>query len=334
MAQSLVLTGVVEYVENSGQYPLSDESEGGRIKVRLDSDGKKSTNELPWAFPLNPKVIQSVPQKGEGVFVILSEADNIHSQRYYIGPIISQPQYFANCEYGDVGRGPAMSLISASKPMRAEPLTSISRKKELTEGSFPKPQDVALIGRGQEDIVLKYRNSQYSKESEIDLRAGIRLEPSDDSIKYLQGNVIFNDNDPAYIQIKYSKNGLSGLKRGKGDDDDDKYEGVTKRTAKGVVNVVADKINLISHNDTNSFGKKIADKENLINPDELDDIMSKLHRAVYGDELITLLKKIVEVLATHTHPYPMKTPIVGGTPLTELIDYPYENIISENVRIS
>lgn len=331
---SFIVPGKVEYVEGDESFGIADDAGAWRIKVRLDSDGNTPTVKLPWAFPLNPKVLQSVPRVNEGVFVLTSNLNKPNSQRYYIGPIISQPQYQEFCDYGLGGRGPAMSLLSVSKLSTNKPLTSISRKKEITNGAFPNLQDVALIGRGQEDIVLKYRNTSSGKESEIDLRAGIRLKPTDSNIKFMKGNVVFNNQDPGYIQVKYSNNGISGLKSGSGDNDIDKYESIDRRTANSVVNVVSDKINLISHKDSNRFGELITDRENLIKDGELDQIMSNLHRAVYGDELIILLKKIISVLATHTHPIGTLPPTIWGTDLKDIIDYPYEKIISPHVRLS
>jgi hypothetical protein len=329
----LFVTGRVEHVEDGSTYTLGGEVGGWRTKVRLDTDGGVEVADLPWAFPLMPKSMQSVPKVGEGVLVINSELANKDSQRYYIGPIISQPQFQEYCEYGYGGRGPASSLLSTSKPLTEKPLTNISRRS-ITKGAFPDLEDVAILGRGQEDLVLKYRKLDNGSSSEADLRAGIRLEPSDNTVKYLKGNVVFNEKNPSYIQVKYCTGGVSGINEGSGDLDEDKYESEENRTANGVVNIVADKINLISHQDTNNFGETISDRENLIKEDSLDEIMSRLHRSVYGDELIILLKKIVSVLATHTHPYPMIPPIVGGTELSELVDYDYEKIISPNVRIS
>lgn len=330
----LITTGKVEYVEGNSPIGINGEADAWRVKVRLDSDGNSETTELPWAFPAMPKVIQAVPKVGEGVFVITANIGKPNSQRYYLGPIISQPQFQEYCDYGTGGRGPAMSLFSTAKPLTEKPLTSISRMKDLTYGAFPKLEDVALVGRGQEDVVLKYRNASSGSESEVDLRAGIRLEPTDTTIKYMKGNVVFNDQNPAYIQVKYAKNGLAGINEGEGDNDPDKYEAPSVRTANGVVNLVADKFNLISHQDSNRFGTTICDKDNLIKDGELDQIMSVLHRAVYGDELIVLLKKIVSALATHTHPYPMLPPTIEGTELADIVDYDYEKVISPHVRLS
>lgn len=343
-ASNLFIPGKVVYVEGSSTPSLPDNAGALRIKVKVDSDADNlKPVDLPWAFPAIPKLIQVVPKVGEAVFVLNSELGNTNSQRFYIGPIISQPQFQEYCKYDSddskkqvsSGRGPAMSLLSIRKPSeKTKPLTSITARNDLVEGSFPTPEDVAIVGRGQEDVVLKYRNNASGPESEIDLRAGIRLEPTDTTIPYLKGNVVFNNENPAYIQVKYAKNGLAGLKSGSGDSDDEKYESKSERNAKSVVNVVADKINLISHKDSNVFGTVIADKKDLIKNGELDDLMSKLHRSVYGDELITLLKKIVDVLVTHIHPISATPPIQGGTEIPELIEYEYEKILSPNVRIS
>lgn len=343
-AGNLFIPGKVVYVEGSSTPTLPDEAGALRIKVKIDSDADNlKPVDLPWAFPAIPKLIQVVPKVGEAVFVLNSEIGNSDSQRFYIGPIISQPQFQEDCKYdsdesgkpNSSGRGPAMSLLSIRKPSETtKPLTSITARKDLVEGAFPQPQDVAIVGRGQEDVVLKYRNNISGPESEIDLRAGIRLEPTDTTIPYIRGNVVFNSENPAYIQVKYAKNGLAGLYSGSGDDDNEKYESISQRNARSVVNVVADKINLISHKDSNAFGKTIADNKDLIKNGELDEIMSKLHRSVYGDELITLLKMIVNILVTHTHPFSCLPPTQGGTDIPELIEYEYEKILSPNVRIS
>lgn len=342
-SSTLFIPGKVVYVEGGSIPKLQDSADALRIKVRVDSDGDDiETRNLPWAFPAIPKFLHVIPKVGECVMVLNSELGNLNSQRFYIGPVISQPQFNDFCPYDksndnsktSTGRGPAMSLLSISKPETEKPLASITSRKDLVDGSFPNVDDVAIIGRGQEDIILKYRNNSSGQESEIDLRTGIRLEPTDVTIPYLKGNVVFNSENPGYVQVKYAKNGLSGLKPASGDYDDEKFESKSVRKANSVVNVVADKINLISHKDTNSFGNTIADNKDLIKIGELDEIMSKLHRSVYGDELITLLKKIVEILVTHKHPFSGLPPIKGGTDIPELIEYDYEKILSPNVRIS
>ncbi len=331
---TLIGTGEVEYVENGDSLFGSSDLGAWRLKVRMDCDKGIPTSQLPWAFPLLPKTLQTIPQKGEGVFIVTGKINTPNSQRYYVGPIIAQPQDQTHSDYGLGGRGRASSLLSGRKPATENPQTSIWSQKQITNGSFPEMKDVALVGRGQEDIVLKYREQSKGETSEIDLRAGIRLKPSTNTVKFLNGNVAFNSNDPAYVQVKHSTTGLAGLKSGEGDADPEKYESTNARRANAVVNIVADKINLISHQDSNSFGSLIKDQDSLVKDGELDQIMSLMHRSVYGDELVTLLKKIVEALANHTHPISMLPPTQLGTSLENIIDYDYEKILSPNVRIS
>ena len=60
---SIVTLGEVIKVEGSDSSFYDDEAGAGRIKVRLDSDGRDTpTDSLPDAFPLLPKTLQSVPK--------------------------------------------------------------------------------------------------------------------------------------------------------------------------------------------------------------------------------------------------------------------------------
>ena len=65
---SLVTLGEVVKVEGSG-VPFPDDAGAWRLKVRLDSDGSGiSDRDLPDAFPLIPKMLQSVPQPTDRTF--------------------------------------------------------------------------------------------------------------------------------------------------------------------------------------------------------------------------------------------------------------------------
>lgn len=325
---TLLGLGEVEYVEG-GSFSFDDDANAGRIKVRVDSDGNKTTEELAYAFPLLPKSLHVLPQVGEGVIVLVSKIGNFESQRYYVGPIISQPQFNTRCTY-EKGRGDAVSLLQDKKAPAKSPLEALSRAGESVKGSFPNPNDVALIGRGREDVICRYRDSD--KVSEVNIRAGIRLEPSDIDVKFIKGNVVFNHVDPAYIQVKHKVGGVCGLKETPYDNDPNSYESPEVREGNSVVNVVADKFNFISNKA--HFGESVTDPEQGVKEEDIDYVMSQLHRGVYGDELIVLLKLIVKALFQHTHPFSMLQPTVGGTPLEDLTDYPYEKILSQHFRIS
>lgn len=294
MKDFIIKMGHVESVEDS--------ADGLRIKARLSQDGRISTNDLPYSYPLLPKTFRTVPKVGEGVLIFLSEISNNFSNRYYIGPIISQDQKLEYDPY-DYGRGTSLSLLQGGE---IGPLTKLSKYEE-TNGSFPKITDVSVVGRKGEDIILK--------EDEIDLRCGIRTESLNNSDNNLVGNIIFNNINPSYIQLKY--------KRAIGHS--------PTQEADSVINLVADKINIISHKDVNQFN--LTDKTELIKTSELDDIMKNLHKLAYGDELVKALNIIRDAITNHVHPYPGMPPC-SDTYIMNLLAYDFNDILSDNVRIS
>lgn len=283
---------------------IEDPSNGMRIKVRLNQDGSIDKKDLPYAFPLLPKTFQSMPKKGEGVFVILSKQGNTKSNRYYIGPIISQSQKNKFSVY-DYSRGAATSLIQGGETRELGNIDNYP----ITEGSFPQKEDVSVIGRKSEDIILK--------EGEIDLRCGIRKEGYNEHKEDLKGDIIFNKIDPAYIQMKYKNSLSSGNETG----------------ANSIINIVADKINIISNQDENGFN--LTDPKELIKSDEITDIMKSLHKVPHGDKLISLLEKMINAIITHTHPFPMLPPYYYGYVADIGSEKEkLESLLSKHVRIS
>ena len=177
----------------------------------------------------------------------------------------------------------------------------------MTNGAFPQTNDIALVGRKGEDVILK--------DNEIDIRCGIRTQAVEGDNGNLLGEVVFNKQSPSYIQLKYGSN----LTVEKGQE------------ANSLINLVADKINLISHKDKNFFN--LTDNQTLIPSSDLDDIMSKLHQLPYGDILLDVLRKIINALANHVHPYPGLPPCKDQY-ITSMLGCDLQSILSENVRIS
>lgn len=316
MGNVLIKIGTVIEVENG----FSKEPAGGlRIRAKLDEDKQKQKiNELiPWAFPLLPKSIQVVPKVGEAVLIIADEAGGFRSgQRYYIGPLISQPQYNTFCPAAD-----ATSLLRFSE---RNPLPSMDWNSQ-TRGSFPESKDVALIGRGSEDVILKYNDSH--KTSEAVIRAGIRSEgkfTSTDKGEYyankdmVVGNIMFNNIDPAYIQLKYK----SGIATGK------------KNSANSLINIVADRVNIMSNKDT-TVSHDLHDNDTLVRESEVDNIMNRLHQVPKGDKLVEFLEIVKGAILHHVHAWSGMEEC-GDKPgyINKLKDYDLEKILSEYVRIS
>ena len=304
MANFIIKLGTVREVEKT---TTPDGSDGLRIRAQIPSEKSWPIKDIPWAFPLLPKTFQSVPKEGEGVLIFLQDSSNKTSQRFYIGPIISQPQYQKYCSKAD-----GTSLLKGAE---REPLEKMS-KDDSTDGSFPEVDDIAVVGRGSEDIILRY--DDVTKSSEIDLRAGIKGELIGEDKESLQGNVIFNEKDPAYIQLKHKTAISSDL----------------GQSANSLVNIVANRVNIMSNFD-NAVAHNLNDKETLVKESEVDDVMSKLHRVPKGDKLVELLELMRLVILNHVHSWPGKPQCGDNAGVTEkLTKFDVNSILSEYVRIS
>jgi hypothetical protein len=275
-----------------------DETDGERIKVRLSpQDDKLTDDKIPYAYPLLPKLLHIKPKIGELVLIVLTKPGDGYSNRYYIGPIISQPQYM---EKDDLLVN-AMSLYPGSEKL-PDPAPSLNPD---SHGSFAKNDDIALYGRKKTDIILT--------NDDVRIRCGSRT-------KDISSNdIVFNRTDPAYIHLKHSDN-LRGEK-------DKEY--------RSTATVVADKINLISHQSNTPF--RTNDKDNLISDDEMQKIIKSAHQLPYGDVLVDFLKLFVKTFVAHSHPYPYMSPLDvngDGTTLKGLTEYNFDKMLSESVRIN
>jgi hypothetical protein len=304
MNEVVLKIGTVREVENVYS---KDSADGLRIRAELIDDKAQNLEDVPWAVPLLPKVFHVVPKVGEAVVVVSDVANNPRAQRYYLGPIISQPQYMTYTDNDDA--------MSTSKNTRYNPIEKISNF-DATRGSFPNNDDVALVGRGSEDVTLKY--DEGNKKSEVNLRAGIRKEPSKSGFNGLFGNVMFNDIDPAYIQLKY-KNNLA-----------------TKQdhSVSSMINMVADNINLISNKD-NNVSDSIHDKDMLIKDEDSDKVMDKLHQVPMGDKLVELLTIMRGAIMHHVHPWAGMEQCGDWAGFINMLEkYDIDSILSKYVRVS
>jgi hypothetical protein len=173
-----------------------------------------------------------------------------------------------------------------------------------------------VVGRGLEDIILRYNDD--SKTSEVDLRAGIRGEPTNSQDENMVGNIIFNDTDPAYIQLKY-KQGIATHE---------------KNAANSVINMVANRINIMSNKDYN-VAHNLNDKDMLVQESKMDEIMDSLHQVPMGDKLVELLKIMKGAIMHHVHPWAgMEQCGDWAGFINKLEGYDIDSILSQYVRIS
>jgi hypothetical protein len=244
---------------------IFDENDGERIKVRISpEDDRKSDKELPYAFPLLPKMLHVKPKIGEYVLIVLTQVSDGNSNRYYIGPIISQPQFLDGDDL--------ISSTSLYPGALKEPDIAPSTNAD-SFGALAKDEDIAIYGRKKSDIILT--------NDDVRIRCGSRLKDNTQ-----KGEIVFNRTDPAFIHLKHTDHN-----RGEGED-----------TYRSTATVVADKINLIGNQSKDPF--RTNDKKDLISDDVMQKIIEQAHKLPYGDVLVDFLILFVKTFAEHTHPYP------------------------------
>jgi len=160
-----------------------DDLDMGRIRVRtfLDDKYNISDENLPFCAPLQSRLFHVIPKVGEVVQVFLFDLDKPFSMRFWIGPLISQPQFYKK-EF-------KLSALNGTDFRISNPSVAPS-KIENAKGIYPELNDIALLGRDNNDIILK--------DKEITLRVGKHL--VNDELK-------LNRSNPGYINLKVSEDG-------------------------------------------------------------------------------------------------------------------------------
>lgn len=275
---------------------IDDENDAGRIKVRLTpEDNPLRDSELPFAYPLLPKMFHVMPKVGEAVYVDLRNANDATSLRRYIGPIISQKDFL----YDD----PFHLFATATFPgSRISPMVGDTLKPE-TKGAYPKKEDVAILGRKYSDIILT--------ENDVRLRSGTKL-VNDKNPREVE----FNSKNSAFVKLRYNPEQQQA--------DNDSYNSTAA--------IVADKVLLLGNvpKDGNII---TADSEDLITDEKLKELIEKAHELPYGDKLIEFLKMFVKTFVNHVHPYPTMIPCVTDD-IVNLQNYDLTKILSNSIRIN
>jgi hypothetical protein len=125
----------------------NDEYESGRLKIRIpDLDNMINDSDLPYSYPFLPKFFHIIPKQGEVVRILLENPDHPQRGRLWMGSIISQLQ---NIQYDGIYTALSTTHLGVTKPQ-----PSLSQYPDA-EDVFPDKDDVALIGRKNNDIILK-----------------------------------------------------------------------------------------------------------------------------------------------------------------------------------
>jgi hypothetical protein len=96
-----------------------------------------------------------------------------------------------------------------------------------------------------------------------------------------------------------------------------------------VINVVATKINLLSHDGEHNFD--LTDPDKLITEDMQNKINSDAHPIVYGDKLVEFLELVKNFINNHSHPYHQHVP-VDGPSKTDALNFDLETILNKNIN--
>lgn len=95
------------------------------------------------------------------------------------------------------------------------------------------------------------------------------------------------------------------------------------------INLVADKINLLTHNSKTNFN--LNDRKKLITEEEQLKIEQDAHPLVFGDELVEFLQNLISVIRTHTHPFAMDPPCFTE-PQTKILNTDLNNLLSKSIK--
>jgi len=236
---------------------------------------------LPNCFPLIPKMVSPIPKVGEYVLVFMFGPDEKYGDRFYIGPIISNPTaYNKQTLINGATDGLSVGIYTPERD-----LSKIESIKGIY-ADYDSNNTYSLNGRDNADIVFK--------PSEVLIRAGKFIENKPKE---------FNNVNPAYIQVK---NGFNYT--------DQVNNAIVAITGAGkqskpqkisVNNIVADKINLLTYNGSPNFNLTERDLLNSTTPyitdDEMNTILSTAHPLVFGDVLLEYLKALRAAFDSHVH---------------------------------
>jgi hypothetical protein len=259
-----------KYLKYGEVISVTDEFGLGRIKVRVKGsqsvggDDGVSNADLPYATPIVPKFLSTYPKIGEAVWVFVLDRTKQQVDRLFIGPIISQ--------LDKLNRDSAITSLAGFTFGPVGPKVNVNTIPQL-KGIFPDLEDISIQGRYNTDIT--------QKTNEVILRAGkFENVPASDRNPF---PFQFNTKTQAYIQIKNDV----ALNKG--------------TSEKGTItNIVANKINLITHKD-GSPRFNVTGQDNLISEDEMFRILEEAHQLPFGDVLIEYLKLLKEALFAHVH---------------------------------
>jgi len=102
-----------------------------------------------------------------------------------------------------------------------------------------------------------------------------------------------------------------------------------EQPSSSVINVVANKINLISHDGEHTF--ELTNPESLISDEEQEKINNEAHPIVYGDKLVEFLELVKDYVNLHVHPYHGRESD-PSTVKTGVLNFDLNTILNPNIN--
>jgi hypothetical protein len=162
------MDGKIQNVRFCKVIEIDDDTDADRIKVRLaPEDNSKTMSEIEYAFPLLPKMFHVKPKIGEAVLVFLSVNNDGNSQRYYIGPVISQDHRIFNDPF----------LMGADSFLKGsyKKFDTAPRMNPDFNGILPNDEDIVIRGRKNTDIQIT--------DDDIRIKAGVKVVDNNNTYK-------------------------------------------------------------------------------------------------------------------------------------------------------
>lgn len=282
--------------------------ESGKIKGGKDKN--TPLEKLPLCIPFLPEFLHVRPKVGEAVLLIIENPKDMTSPRYWIGPIKTSQIKMEYESYEE-----ANNIFNRSTFKQQEIGSGKTNEKDIKASTvIPKQQEISVQGRNDADITFKKR--------EVVIRAG----------KFKKQTIDINETHPCKIQLKQY------------DESDQKTSGALSSLINNIsfspfsqTNIISTNINLISTEgkNRNPKSKTVETTTNKKNLERFGETANQLHPLVFGDELINLLKIMINFMLTHIHTpqNPAVSPLEGISQLSSYkTDEKIQEIISKNVR--
>jgi len=102
-----------------------------------------------------------------------------------------------------------------------------------------------------------------------------------------------------------------------------------EKPSSSVINVVANRINLISHDGKHTF--ELTNPEYLISDEEQEKINNDAHPIVYGDKLVEFLELVKDYVNLHVHPYHGRE-ADPSTVKNDVLNFDLNSILNPNIN--